>query len=205
MPDAIVPLSLSGSACSGVLDVGFRGTESWGRCGVVNCGVIIALSYKNPSPLNDDILLKMGVALHPTKHKIIPAAERPLRAPGFSSLKSKGRELGMVGRPLGCHRTFSRAAQDVSVLAHFSPSPFCSRGRVSRAGILHLSSLGVTALSISSPSQKRYWCGSGACALGHGELPKSRGTGCGPQDTRSVLSPFRGGPRCRGGFEQVRR
>lgn len=139
------------------------GSQSWGWCSTVNCSVVIARSCKKHSLLNHDILLKMRVVLHPTKHKIIPAAEQPLRAPGFCSLMNEGCEPGRVSRPLGHHRTFPRAAQDVSVLVNFSPSSFFSRGRVSRAGILHLSNLGVIVLSdtylfpISKASLMQEW------------------------------------------------
>lgn len=58
--DTIVPLK---RACSGVFG------KSRGWCSAVNCSIIIAPSYKNRSLLNNDILLKTRVVLHPTKHK----------------------------------------------------------------------------------------------------------------------------------------
>jgi len=99
MPDTSVPLSLSWTGCSGGFGWRLSAGKTWGWCSAVNCGVIIAPSCKNHSLRNNDILLKMRVALHPTKHEIIPAAEQALHAPHFSSLMSEGCEPGRAADP----------------------------------------------------------------------------------------------------------
>lgn len=94
--------------------------SSWGGCSVVNCSVINAPSCQNHSFLNNDTKNESFAA--PTTHKIIPTAHKALHAPGFCSIINRGWEPGRVSPAPGCSRTFSRAAQDVSILAHFSQS-----------------------------------------------------------------------------------